>query len=132
MGREAKRKKLANIRMQATCRSQYLRRLCSQKRIPKPGFQNFRCVHQLRQLPYDIEQGLGDFLTPKGLRLIAVDFQQGLLTRLNEQLRGWVCPFLQRSENVKPEVWFRDGFSYQKCCRCGHCYRIRSKSSPRV
>ncbi|GJJ07388.1 hypothetical protein Clacol_001590 [Clathrus columnatus] len=45
-------------------------------------------LYQLRQLPYDIEQGLGDFLTPEGLKLIAIDYQQGLLTRLNEQIKG--------------------------------------------
>lgn len=47
-----------------------------------------RCVHQLRQLPYDVDQGLGKFLSPAALRMMAVDYQQGLLTRLNEQVRG--------------------------------------------
>ncbi|KAF8528923.1 Manganese/iron superoxide dismutase [Hysterangium stoloniferum] len=50
--------------------------------------QSRRCIHQLRQLPYNIENGLGDFLSPEGLKLIAVDYQQGLLSRLNEQVKG--------------------------------------------
>lgn len=74
--------------MQSFYKSGCLRRLHSHKLITKPRFPNRRALHQLRQLPYEIDQGLGDFLTPEGLRLIAVDYQQGLLTRLNEQLKG--------------------------------------------
>jgi len=42
----------------------------------------------LQQLPYNIEDGLGDFLSPEALHMIAVEYQQGLLTRLNEQVKG--------------------------------------------
>jgi len=45
-------------------------------------------MHQRKQLQYPIEQGLGDFLSPAGLKMLAVDYQQGLLDRLNEQVRG--------------------------------------------
>lgn len=41
-----------------------------------------------RPLPYPIEEGLGDFLPPKALHTIAVDWQEGLLSRLNDQVRG--------------------------------------------
>lgn len=47
-----------------------------------------RNAHQLRQLPYDIENGLGEFLPPEALRVIAVDYQSGLLQRLNDEVRG--------------------------------------------
>jgi superoxide dismutase, Fe-Mn family len=50
--------------------------------------QSRRCVHQLRQLPYDVDQGLGSFLSPAALRMISIDYQQGLLNRLNEQVKG--------------------------------------------
>jgi len=53
-----------------------------------------RNVHQLQQLPYSIENGLGGFLTPEALRVIAVDYQNGLLERLNDEVRGAQGPFL--------------------------------------
>ena len=31
---------------------------------------------------------MGDFLSPEALRLIAEDYQQGLLDRLNEEVKG--------------------------------------------
>ncbi|KAH9967728.1 hypothetical protein BGW80DRAFT_1339737 [Lactifluus volemus] len=39
-------------------------------------------------LPYEVEHGMGDFLPPAALKLIAEDYQQGLLDRLNEQIKG--------------------------------------------
>ena len=39
-------------------------------------------------LPYNVEDGMGDFLPPAALKLIAEDYQQGLLDRLNEQIKG--------------------------------------------
>ena len=38
-------------------------------------------------LPYKIEDGMGDFLSPSALKIIAEDYQQGLLDRLNEQIK---------------------------------------------
>ena len=38
-------------------------------------------------LPYKIEDGMGDFLSPSALKIIAEDYQQGLLNRLNEQIK---------------------------------------------
>ena len=59
---------------------------------PSSGFRlasvAVRNVHQLRRLPYSIENGLGDFLSPEALRVIAVDYQSGLLERLNDEVRG--------------------------------------------
>ena len=31
---------------------------------------------------------MGDFLSPAALKVVAVDYQQGLLDRLNEQIKG--------------------------------------------
>lgn len=47
-----------------------------------------RNLHTRNPLPYDIDNGLGDFLTPQALRMVAIDYQQGLLDRLNEQIQG--------------------------------------------
>ncbi|KAG8714903.1 hypothetical protein FRC11_006567 [Ceratobasidium sp. 423] len=44
-------------------------------------------LHARRELEYPIEEGLGEFLTPEGLRTIAVDWQEGLLNRLNEEVK---------------------------------------------
>lgn len=47
-----------------------------------------RTIHTRLELPYDIEAGMGEFLNPAGLKTVAVDYQQGLLDRLNEQVQG--------------------------------------------
>ncbi|KDQ14754.1 hypothetical protein BOTBODRAFT_187754 [Botryobasidium botryosum FD-172 SS1] len=46
-----------------------------------------RCIHQLPTLPYKIENGLGDFLSPAALRTVAVEYQSGLLANLNELVK---------------------------------------------
>jgi hypothetical protein len=47
-----------------------------------------RRIHVRVPLPYEVEHGMGDFLPPAALKLIAEDYQQGLLDRLNEQIKG--------------------------------------------
>ena len=47
-----------------------------------------RNIHVRVPLPYKIENGMGDFLPPAALKVIAEDYQQGLLDRLNEQIKG--------------------------------------------
>lgn len=47
-----------------------------------------RHVHTRRELPYKIEDGLGHFMSPQTLRMVAVEYQQGLLDRLNEECRS--------------------------------------------
>ncbi|KAN0140325.1 hypothetical protein V8E53_002221 [Lactarius tabidus] len=47
-----------------------------------------RNIHVRVPLPYKIEDGMGDFLPPSALKVIAEDYQQGLLDRLNEQIKG--------------------------------------------
>ncbi|PFH52547.1 hypothetical protein AMATHDRAFT_74033 [Amanita thiersii Skay4041] len=46
-----------------------------------------RSLHQRRSLLYPLENGLGDFLPPPALKSLAVDWQQGLLDRLNEEVK---------------------------------------------
>jgi Fe-Mn family superoxide dismutase len=36
---------------------------------------------------------MGDFLSPAALKVIAEDYQQGLLDRLNEQIKGNIRRF---------------------------------------
>ena len=52
------------------------------------GLQSRRTIHVRVPLPYKVEDGLGDFLSPAALKVIAEDYQQGLLDRLNEQIKG--------------------------------------------
>lgn len=47
-----------------------------------------RHVHTVKPLPYPIEEGLGDFFPPEALKTIGVEYQQGLLDRLSEQVHG--------------------------------------------
>ncbi|VDC06233.1 unnamed protein product [Peniophora sp. CBMAI 1063] len=47
-----------------------------------------RCLHVRRPLPYAVEDGLAPLFTPEALQTIGVDYQQGLLDRLNEETRG--------------------------------------------
>ncbi|KAF8342337.1 Manganese/iron superoxide dismutase [Cantharellus anzutake] len=61
--------------------------------MPKSGSGAFpvtwscRHVHTVPNLRYDIDEGMGDFLSPKALRLLAVEYQGGLLSRLNDQVK---------------------------------------------
>ena len=42
-----------------------------------------------RVLPlYDVQNGMGDFLPPASLKMIAEDYQQGLLDRLNDEVKS--------------------------------------------
>ncbi|CDO74139.1 hypothetical protein BN946_scf185043.g189 [Trametes cinnabarina] len=47
-----------------------------------------RALHRRKELSYPLEGGLGKFLPPHTLQMIAVDYQQGLLDRLNDLIRG--------------------------------------------
>ena len=51
-----------------------------------------RSYHQLEKLPYPIESGLGQFLPPEALKVVAIDYQAGLLQQLDEELRGNLVP----------------------------------------
>lgn len=56
--------------------------------IGEDAARGLRRAHTPRPLPYNINDGLGDFLSPEALRIIAHDYQQGLLQRLNEEVAG--------------------------------------------
>ncbi|GAA5983548.1 hypothetical protein JCM10908_000329 [Rhodotorula pacifica] len=47
-----------------------------------------RFAHRRVPLPYEAEHGLPGFLSPNALRTVAVDWQQGVLARLDELVRG--------------------------------------------
>ena len=47
-----------------------------------------RNLHTAKPLPYPVEEGLGDFLPPAALKTIGVEYQEGLLERLSEQVHG--------------------------------------------
>ncbi|KAK7696581.1 hypothetical protein QCA50_001239 [Cerrena zonata] len=47
-----------------------------------------RCLHTRKELSYPVEGGLGDFLPPATLKTIAVEYQQGLLDRLNDEVKS--------------------------------------------
>ncbi|GAA5887009.1 hypothetical protein JCM3774_005130, partial [Rhodotorula dairenensis] len=52
------------------------------------ALQQKRFAHRRVPLPYDAEHGLPGFLSPNALRTVAVDWQQGVLARLDELVRG--------------------------------------------
>ncbi|KAK4049488.1 hypothetical protein OIO90_005439 [Microbotryomycetes sp. JL221] len=45
-------------------------------------------MHQRVPLPYELEQGLEPFMSAQALKTTAVDWQQGVLSRLNELVQG--------------------------------------------
>ncbi|KAG6865996.1 hypothetical protein C0991_009668 [Blastosporella zonata] len=47
-----------------------------------------RNIHKRVPLSYPVEGGLGDFLPPAALKTVAIDYQDGLLQRLDEEVRG--------------------------------------------
>ncbi|KAL0580894.1 hypothetical protein V5O48_001087 [Marasmius crinis-equi] len=53
-----------------------------------PSTWHLRRLHTPKQLKYRIEEGLGEFLPPPALQVVGVEYQQGLLDRLNEEVRG--------------------------------------------
>ncbi len=55
---------------------------CAETRV------SHRNVHTVPNLRHDIDEGIGDFLSPKALRLLAVEYQGGLLSRLNDLAKG--------------------------------------------
>lgn len=56
-----------------------------------PKSQWTRCpsqYHTRAKLPYDLDKGLGSFLPPEALHTVAVEYQEGLLAQLNEEVKG--------------------------------------------
>ncbi|GAA5894370.1 uncharacterized protein JCM6883_003802 [Sporobolomyces salmoneus] len=47
-----------------------------------------RFVHHRVPLPYSLDSGLPEFLSPNALKTVAVDWQQGVLDRLNDLVRN--------------------------------------------
>ena len=53
-------------------------------------FFRVRGVHSQTKLPYPIEEGLGDFLSPEALQAVGVDWQNGLLDRVRDEVKGMI------------------------------------------
>ncbi|KAG8880697.1 hypothetical protein FRB97_000573 [Tulasnella sp. 331] len=49
--------------------------------------QQRRQLHQLQESPYAISHGMGEFMSPETLNVVATDYQKGLLDRLNEETK---------------------------------------------
>jgi hypothetical protein len=47
-----------------------------------------RAVHTRTPPPYELDNGLPPFLSEKALKTVAVEYQEGLLSRLNDVVRG--------------------------------------------
>ncbi|KZT62371.1 manganese and iron superoxide dismutase [Calocera cornea HHB12733] len=47
-----------------------------------------RALHGLTQLRYPTDEPLGEFWSREQVRIVAVDYQEGLLLRLNDEIRG--------------------------------------------
>ncbi|KAM0791496.1 hypothetical protein ACM66B_005949 [Microbotryomycetes sp. NB124-2] len=62
--------------------------LPSSARRPARASLQRRSVHQRVPLPYEIDNGLQPFMSAQALRTTAVDWQQGVLSRLNELVQG--------------------------------------------
>ncbi|TRM68499.1 Manganese/iron superoxide dismutase [Schizophyllum amplum] len=46
-----------------------------------------RALHTVRPLPYALEEGLGRFMPPQALKTVAVEYMEGLVDRLNNEIR---------------------------------------------
>lgn len=85
----------AHVRSPASAAAGLLR-----ARAPRPSFSwaaannasQRRLAHRRVPLPYDAEHGLPGFLSPNALRTVAVDWQEGVLARLDELVRGQFRP----------------------------------------
>lgn len=73
----------------------------SARSTPFPWSTWRRTIHVRVPLPYEVEGGMGDFLSPAALKVIAEDYQQGLLDRLNEQIKGECLRVLDFPESMK-------------------------------
>ncbi|GAA5886104.1 hypothetical protein JCM6882_004267 [Rhodosporidiobolus microsporus] len=72
---------MASLRALPSARSLLLR-----SSLPLPSAR--RALHHRVPLPYASEHGIPGFLSPKALNTVAVEWQQGVLDRLNALVRG--------------------------------------------
>ncbi|GAA5845560.1 hypothetical protein JCM9279_003076 [Rhodotorula babjevae] len=71
-------------------------RACARPRLASPApsslastsFLRLRSLHHRVPLPYAQQQGIPGFLSPEALHTVAVEWQDGLLARLNDLVRG--------------------------------------------
>ncbi|EJT97589.1 manganese and iron superoxide dismutase [Dacryopinax primogenitus] len=62
--------------------------LCSAGRIARTLPSTRRDQHTLAPLRYPLDEPLGKLWTTEQLRMVAVDYQEGLLERLNDEIKG--------------------------------------------
>lgn len=53
-----------------------------------------RSIHSRVPLDYPLEAGVGTFLSPKALKTVAVDWQEGVLNKLNTLTRGTFASYV--------------------------------------
>ncbi len=65
-----------------------------------------RSIHSRVPLDYALEAGVGSFLSPKALKTVAVDWQEGVLNKLNTLTRGKSAPSaLVQARLGRPLMW---------------------------
>ncbi|GAA5875714.1 hypothetical protein JCM5296_005593 [Sporobolomyces johnsonii] len=60
-----------------------------------------RQLHQRVPLPYNVDQGIPGFLSPNALKTVAVDWQNGVLDRLNQLVKGTEAENLSVLQTLK-------------------------------
>ncbi|KAI0698865.1 Manganese/iron superoxide dismutase [Cytidiella melzeri] len=81
-------------------------RVTGARRVIAPAFRvsvqriQSRQAHNRLQLPYKAQDGLGEFLPPQALKVVAEEYQQGLLDRLNEHVVGTAMHNLSVAQTV--------------------------------
>lgn len=106
-------------------------RLCSSTQAPR---WSTRRLHLRSPLKYRIDEGLGEFLPPPALKTVAVDYQQGLLQRLNEEVRGEFVVLVTLSFPFAHELAmkYRDEIRGHVCDRHNNVHRCRHFQRPHV
>ena len=77
----------ASLRLVSSSRASALSAWKSTK-CPRQLWGARRHLHTRKELPYKVEEGLGNFMSPRTLKMVSEEYQQGLLDRLNQLFPG--------------------------------------------
>jgi len=80
----------AGLRLASSSRANALSAWKSTK-CPRQLWGARRHLHTRIELPYKVEDGLGNFMSPRTLKMVSEEYQQGLLDRLNDIFPGAWC-----------------------------------------
>lgn len=80
----------AGLRLASSSRASALSAWKSTK-CPRQLWGARRHLHTRIELPYKAEDGLGNFMSPRTLKMVSEEYQQGLLDRLNDIFPGSWC-----------------------------------------